>query len=72
MSIFGSKFNTKTNSTSTKQVQQKITNFDETWLKISVIGGQTQLCPIKLSCTWAVPNISQKPPELNCNWFNKT
>lgn len=72
MSIFRDKFNSKLNGANTKPAQQKVTSFDETWLKINVVGGQTQLCPIKLTCAWATPNLSQKPPELTCNWFNKT
>ncbi len=67
MSLFSSKLKPQTPS------QIKLASYDETHLKISVVGGQTQLCPIKLTCQWAFTvSTGQKPPELNCKWFNKT
>lgn len=60
MALFRDKLTGK--QTTAKQVQQKITAYDETWIKITVVGGQTQLCPIKLNCSWAIPNVSQRPP----------
>lgn len=72
MSSFRDKLNSKLSLANNKPTQQKVTNFDESWLKINVVGGQTQLCPIKLNCMWALPNINSKAPELSCKWFNKT
>lgn len=73
MSSFRDKLNSKLNiNTNNKPSSQKLTSFDETFLKINVVGGQTQLCPIKLNCQWAQPNIHNKQPELVCKWFNKT
>lgn len=60
MALFRDKLTGK--QTTPKQVQQKITAYDETWIKINVVGGQTQLCPIKLNCSWAYPNVAQRPP----------
>lgn len=73
MSSFRDKLNSKLNiAPAAKPQQQKIESFDETFIKITVVGGQTQLCPIKLNCQWALPNISNRPAELSCKWFNKT
>lgn len=60
MALFRDKLTGK--QTTTKPVQQKITEYDDTWIKINVVGGQTQLCPIKLNCSWVYPNVTQRPP----------
>ena len=60
MALFRDKLTGK--QATTKQVQQKVTQYDETWIKINAVGGQTQLCPIKLNCSWGVPNVTQRPP----------
>ena len=73
MSSFRDKIKFATPTTQKQQqTNQSLTSFDETWLKINVVGGQSQLCPIKLNCQWTLPNITNRPPELSCKWFNKT
>lgn len=63
------------NSKLSNQKKQDVTlskMYDESWLKITAVGGQTQLCPIKLNCAWAHSSIVSKPPALSCKWFCKT
>lgn len=72
MSVFGNKVKFTSPVTGAQKQSQSFTSFDETSIKINVVGGQSQLCPIKLNCLWAFPNITSRPPELSCKWFNKT
>ena len=68
MSSLRSKINTKFK----KQEEEYGTTFDESSIRINVVGGQTQLCPIKLNCSWVNPGRGPKIPELKCKWFKKT
>lgn len=68
MSSFRDKLNSKLNinlnptQSTVKPTQQNLELYDETYIKIKVIGGQTQLCSIKLDCTWAMSYITNKCP----------